>query len=186
VTLLDELHTRGVYTRGHFALSSGRHSDTYLQCALALQDPAFAHRLGRELADRVEVEVDVVASPAIGGLLAGFVVAHALGRRFVFTERKAGEMTLRRGQTVAEGERVLMVEDVLTTGGSAREAADVLEERGARVVAWSAIVDRSTPEHPLPYEAVSLVDLEPETWEADACPLCADGRPIDTPGSRAS
>ncbi len=184
MTLLDELRSRDVYRTGHFQLSSGRHSDTYLQCALALQDPAFGHRLGRELAALVDAEVDVVASPAIGGLLAGYVVAQALGTRFVFTERVDSRMTLRRGQQVAAGERVLMVEDVLTTGGSAREAADALEAEGAEVVAWAALVDRSLPSHPLPYTATALVDVEPQTWDADACPLCEQGTPIDSPGSR--
>ena len=184
MTLLDEFRARGVYRQGHFRLSSGLHSDTYLQCALALSDPTFAHRLGRELADRIDPEVDLVASPAIGGLLAGFVVAHALGRPFVFTERKDGAMTLRRGQDVPAGARLLVVEDVLTTGGSAREAADVLEDAGGEVVAWGALVDRSTPDHPLPYEATSLVRVEPQTWQPDACPLCEQGDELDAPGSR--
>lgn len=184
MTLLDEFRARDVYRSGHFKLSSGLHSDTYLQCALALEDPAFAHRIGAELADQIDVEVDLVASPAIGGLLAGFVVAHALGRRFVFTERKDGEMTLRRGQSVGDGERVLVVEDVLTTGGSAREAADVLERHGADVVAWAALVDRSTEDRPLPYTATSLIRVEAQTWEPDDCELCRQGVEIDAPGSR--
>ena len=184
MTWLEEFERRGVLTKGHFKLSSGRHSDTYLQCALALQDPEFAHRLGQDLAGRVDSDVDLVAAPAIGGLLAGFVVASALGKRFVFTERKDGQMTLRRGQEVTDGERVLVVEDVLTTGGSAREAADVLETAGSEVVAWAAIVDRSTPDHPLPFEATSLVQVDPQTWDPDGCPLCEEGRPIDSPGSR--
>jgi orotate phosphoribosyltransferase len=185
VSLLDEFRARDVYRTGHFELSSGRHSDTYLQCALALQDPTFARRLGHELADRLDgVDATVVASPAMGGVLAGFVVAQAMGRRFVFTERKHGEMTLRRGQQVGAGDRVVVVEDVLTTGGSARECADVLEERGAQVVAYAARVDRSTSDHPLPYEATALVNVDPRTWDPADCPLCADGVPIDSPGSR--
>lgn len=184
MTLLDEFRARDVYRQGHFRLSSGLHSDTYLQCALALADPVFAKRLGHELADQVEAEVDLVASPAIGGLLAGFVVAQALGRPFVFTERKDGAMTLRRGQQVPDGARILVVEDVLTTGGSAREAADVLEAHGGQVVAWAALVDRSTSEHPLPYEATSLVRVEPRTWKPEDCPLCEAGDELDAPGSR--
>lgn len=179
-----EFRARGVHRTGHFALSSGRHSDTYLQCALALQDPGFAVELGRALADRIDEDVDLVASPAIGGLLAGFVVAAALERRFVFTERRGGDMALRRGQYVDEGERIVVVEDVLTTGGSAREAADVLERHGGQVVAWAALVDRSTPEHPLPYRARSLLRVEPRTWDPVDCPLCAGGQPLDSPGSR--
>lgn len=177
-----------VTTRGHFRLSSGRHADTYLQCARALGDPAFALRLGDALAgqvrERVGGRIDAVASPAIGGVLAGFVVAAAVERRFLFTERRDGRMALRRGQAVTPGERVVMVEDVLTTGGSAREAADVLTFRGAEIVAYAALVDRSTAAHPLPFDAVALLRVQPATWDAAACPLCAAGQPVDRPGSR--
>lgn len=184
---LEAFRDRGVYRTGHFKLSSGRHSDTYLQCALATQDPGFAHQLGEDLAGRVRdagIDADLVGSPAIGGILAGFVVATALDLRFVFTERRSGEMTLRRGQHVEPGQRVLIVEDVLTTGGSAREAAEVLEARGAAIAGYAALVDRSTPDHPLPFEAVSLVRVEPQTWDESDCPLCADGAELDSPGSR--
>lgn len=184
---LEALRERGVYRTGHFKLSSGRHSDTYLQCALATQDPAFAHQLGEDLADGVReagIDADVVGSPAIGGILAGFVVATALDRRFVFTERRSGEMVLRRGQQVDPGERVLIVEDVLTTGGSAQEAAEALEARGAEVAGYAALVDRSTSDHPLPFDAVALVRVEPRTWDEADCPLCADGTELDSPGSR--
>lgn len=183
---LDKFRDRGVHQAGHFRLSSGLHSDTYLQCALALSDPVFADELGRALANAIDVDVDVVASPAIGGLLAGFVVARALEVPFVFTERKDGEMSLRRGQSIEPGARALIVEDVLTTGGSAREAADVIEAAGGVVVAFAALVDRSTPEQPLPFEARALVRVTPRVWDPSECPLCADGVPIDSPGSRRS
>lgn len=185
--LLTELRGRGVYRTGHFRLSSGRHSDTYLQCALALQDPVFASELGRSLTARLRAagaDADTVASPAVGGLLAGFVVASALGARFVFTERLDGVMTLRRGQNVARGERVVVIEDVLTTGGSAREVAAVLEARGAEILGYGAIVDRSTTEQPLPFQAHALVRVATRTWEASDCPLCAAGEPLHAPGSR--
>lgn len=184
---LEEFRERGVYRTGHFKLSSGRHSDTYLQCALATQDPVFAHRLGDDLAREVRdagTEVDLVGSPAIGGILAGFVTASALDVRFVFTERRSGDMTLRRGQHVDPGERVLIVEDVLTTGGSAQEAAQVLEDRGGQIAGYAALVDRSTPDHPLPFQAQALVRVEPQTWDGSDCPLCADGVELDSPGSR--
>ena len=181
---LASFENRGVHRSGHFQLSSGLHSDTYLQCALALGDPAFAGQLGEALASAIEPEVDLVVSPAIGGLLAGFVVARALGVPFVFTERKDGNMTLRRGQSIEPGARVLVVEDVLTTGGSAREAADVVEAAGGVVVAWAALVDRSTEDQPLSFEAVSLVRVTPSVWDPADCPQCADGVPIDSPGSR--
>lgn len=184
--VLAEFRARGVVHSGHFALSSGRHSDTYLQCALALQDPAFAQRIGGALAARAADSrgFDTVASPALGGVLAGFVVAAATGSRFVFTERQDGRMRLRRGQRVTTGERILLVEDVLTTGGSAQEAEAVLTADGANVAAFAAIVDRSTPAHPLPFAATSLLRLDPQTWDAGACPLCARGEALDQPGSR--
>ncbi|MDX1510661.1 MAG: orotate phosphoribosyltransferase [Nitriliruptorales bacterium] len=183
---LAQFEDRGVHRTGHFQLSSGLHSDTYLQCALALTDPAFADELGAALAAEITVEIDVVVSPAIGGLLAGFVVARALGVPFVFTERKDGVMTLRRGQAIEPGARVLIVEDVLTTGGSAREAADVVEAAGGVVVAWAALVDRSTADQPLPFGATSLVRVTPSVWEPGECPLCTGDVPIDSPGSRRS
>ncbi|MDP8961029.1 MAG: orotate phosphoribosyltransferase [Actinomycetota bacterium] len=185
--LIAELRSRGVYRTGHFRLSSGRHSDTYLQCALALQDPVFAAELGRSLAARLSaagIGAETVASPAIGGLLAGFVVASAFGARFVFTERVDGVMALRRGQSVASGERVVVIEDVLTTGRSAQEAAAVLETRGAVVVGYGAIVDRSSREQQLPFAAHSLVRVEILTWEGSDCLLCSAGEPLQVPGSR--
>lgn len=193
---ITELFTElDVLRRGHFQLSSGRHSDTYLQCALALQQPQVAWRLGSELAERLRAEgkgaVDVVASPALGGILAGFTVAAALGVRFVFSERKGGPdgraMVFRRGQRVDAGERVLVVEDVVTTGGSAMEVVALCEEAGAKVVGTAAIVDRSAglPERDRPaMPPVSLLTVTAETWEPEHCPRCAAGEPVDSPGSR--
>jgi orotate phosphoribosyltransferase len=179
---LDDLH---ILTRGHFRLSSGLHSDTYLQCALALQDPATALRLGAALAERVPAPVDVVASPAIGGILAGFAVAAALGRRFVFAERDPDRrFTFRRGQAVAPGERVLVVEDVVTTGGSAREVAELVAAQGATHAATATLVDRSGASPGDDGAPVSLFQVTARTWAPADCPLCAQGRPLDTPGSR--
>ena len=184
MNVAGEFRQRDVHRSGHFRLSSGKHSDTYLQCALALQDPGFAVALGEALADRLRSEqpdlaVDVVASPALGGVLAGFVVARALGARFVFTERHEGQMTLRRGQHVATSERVLVVEDVVTTGGSAQEAADVVEAEGGVIVGYAAIVDRSES-----FPVTALLRVEAQTWDPEECPLCAEGDPLDHPGSR--
>ncbi|MBW3663993.1 MAG: orotate phosphoribosyltransferase [Actinobacteria bacterium] len=186
MNVAEEFRRLQVHRTGHFELSSGRHSDTYLQCALALQDPDLALRLGEMLADRLredrpDLAVGVVASPALGGVLAGFVVARALGTRFVFTERRDGRMTLRRGQHVAVGERVLVVEDVVTTGGSAQEAAVVVEAEGGEVVGYAAIVDRSED-----FPLTALLRVEAQTWDPDGCPLCAEGQPLDRPGSRPS
>lgn len=178
----------GVLRSGHFELSSGVHSDTYVQCARALQHPRTARRLGQALAERTQgLEADVVASPAIGGVLAGFVVADALDRRFIFAERYGGEMVFRRGQTPELGERVLIVEDVVTTGGSAMEVAVRCQSAGASAVGLASLVDRSGA---LALDArpalppVALLELAPAVWEPDACPMCADGRALDRPGSR--
>ena len=196
MTDVHELFTRlDVLRTGHFQLSSGKHSDTYLQCQLALQQPDVALELGRALAAKLGEEglgdIDVVASPALGGILAGFAVAAALGVRFVFSERKGGPdgraMVFRRGQGVADGERVLVVEDVVTTGGSAMEVVALCEEAGAKVAGTASIVDRSAglPEHERPrIPPVALLTVKAQAWEPEACPLCADGVPVDSPGSR--
>ena len=182
----------GVLKTGHFQLSSGKHSDTYLQCQLALGDPALALRLGRDLAAKLDpAGIDLVASPALGGVLAGFAVAAALDRPFVFTERAPGDanrqMVLRRGQQIGPGSRVLIVEDVVTTGGSALEVAALVESTGASVAGIAAIVDRSgglPPEQRPPHPVTALLSVAAQAWDPQACPLCADGVEVDAPGSR--
>ena len=184
---LDHFRKTGALLDGHFVLSSGLHSPTYLQCALALQSPADASHFGIEIAKKYEnVRVDTVASPAIGGLVIGFAVAQALGVRFIWTERQHGEMTLRRGFTVEKGERILVVEDVITTGGSTRECMAALEQHGAEIVAAASIVDRSAGRADVGVARTSLVSLEVPSFEPDSCPLCASGTPATKPGSRAS
>lgn len=185
-----DLFTRlGVVRRGHFLLSGGWHSDTYVQCMLALQHPAVALRLGQALAERSrDLSPDLVASPALGGVVAGFATAAALQRRFVFAERDAeGVMRLRRGQTVGVGERVLVVEDVVTSGGSAAEVARLCRGAGATVTGIAALVDRSgglpVAERPRPRPR-ALLSLSPQTWSVQDCPLCSQGRALDSPGSR--
>ena len=178
-----------VLRSGHFRLSSGKHSDTYLQCALALRDPATALRLGAALAERLDGDtIDVVVSPALGGVLAGFVVAAALDRPFLFTERTADRtMTMRRGQAVEPGQRVLVVEDVVTTGGSAMEVVALCEAAGATVVGIASLVDRSAglpAEQRPPITPTALLTVQAQAWAAEQCPACAQGRPLDTPGSR--
>lgn len=178
-----------VLRRGHFRLSSGKHSDTYLQCALALQDPAVALDLGRQLAAKVDSgQIDVVVSPALGGVLAGFVVAAALDRPFLFTERTADRtMVLRRGQSIQSGARVLVVEDVVTTGGSAMEVVALCREGGAEVTGIASLVDRSSglPADEQPeISPTALLTVTAQAWDPDVCPLCAAGDELDTPGSR--
>jgi orotate phosphoribosyltransferase len=180
----------GAYLRGHFRLTSGLHSPEYLQCALLLQHPVHAERLGRELAQRVrgligESRVDVVASPAVGGLIIGHEVARALGARFVFAERDAdGCMTLRRGFSVEHGLAAVVIEDVVTTGGSTREVVELLTRAGARVLAAGSVIDRSGGEAGVGVPRVALATLRVVAYPPDECPLCRQGLPVVKPGSR--
>jgi orotate phosphoribosyltransferase len=180
-----ELYRRaGGLRRGHFVLSSGRHSDTYLQSAVVLQWPALAGALGRALAAPWRGEVDVVVGPAMGGVVIGHEAAAALGVRMVFTERVDGAMALRRSLTVAPGERALVVENVVTTGGSALEVAALLRAAGARVAGLATIVDRLPEGAVLPLTYRSLTRVAAATWDAGDCPACASGAGPEAPGSR--
>ena len=183
--LLDTFRRSGALLDGHFRLSSGLHSSGYLQCALVLQEPPTAERLGRAIAERVRrLRPSVVLSPALGGVVIGHEVARALGVRGIFVERHDGVFSLRRGFMLAETDRVLVVEDVLTTGGSTRETMQVAIAAGAQVVGVGAIVDRSGGRiaFDVPYEA--LLDISLPTYQPDECPLCAKGLPVVKPGSR--
>jgi orotate phosphoribosyltransferase len=183
--IVDQFRKTNALLDGHFLLSSGLHSATYLQCALALQDPVDAARFGGEIAAHFAGEqIDTVASPAIGGLVIGFATAQALKVRFIWTERDKGEMTLRRGFSVSEGERVLVVEDVITTGGSTRECIEVLTRSGARVVAAASIVDRSGGAADVGVPRSSLVSLDVPAVSPGDCPQCANGDKAVKPGSR--
>ena len=183
--ILEDFKQKGALLEGHFLLSSGLHSPLYLQCALALQLPADAERYGQEIAEQFAGEaIDTVASPAIGGLVIGFAVAEALRVRFIWTERENGVMTLRRGFTVKEGERILVVEDVITTGGSTRECVAALEKHGGKVVGAASIVDRSNGNADVGVPRISLVSLDVPSYSQDECPLCAQGIEVTKPGSR--
>ncbi len=189
-SLLRLFEERGALLQGHFLLTSGLHSPRYLQCARVLMDPPLATRLGEALADRLRPllggqAVSVVVAPALGGVLVAHEVARAFGCRALFTERQEGAMTLRRGFTVAPGEGVVVVEDVITTGGSTREVMDAVVSRGARVLAAGSLVDRSGGAVELGVPRASLLSLEVEAFPADACPLCAEGSLPEKPGSRA-
>jgi orotate phosphoribosyltransferase len=180
---VSELFERyGVLHTGHFRLSSGRHSDTYLQCARILEHPRVAASLGEAIAKRFGEGADVVVSPALGGILIGNAVAYAMGVRFLFTERVDGSMVLRRGQRVAPGERALIVEDVITTGGSAAEVLALCEREGASIVGVGSLVDRS--ETPPPFHLEALLTVAAKSWDPAECPMCARGEPLTTPGSR--
>jgi orotate phosphoribosyltransferase len=187
--LLDLYRRSGALLEGHFRLTSGLHSPGYLQCALVLQHPQHAEMLGRAIADRTrELRATVVLSPALGGVVIGHEVARALGVRAIFAERQDGALTLRRGFVIAENDRVLVVEDVLTTGGSTRETMQVARAAGGQVVGAASIVDRSghagarVAELGVAY--VSLLSIDLPTYEPDKCPLCAQGLPVAKPGSR--
>ena len=174
----------GAYLRGHFRLTSGLHSAEYLQSAKVLQYPNIAERLARELVARMP-KGETVASPALGGLIIGHEVARAMGVRFIFTERDGdGKMTLRRGFAVEPGEQIVVVEDVVTTGGSTKEVIDLLQSMGATVLGAGSIIDRSGGKADVGVPRVALTTLQPETWPADFCPLCKDGVPVEKPGSR--
>jgi len=189
-SVLELFRSTGAYLEGHFRLTSGLHSAEYLQCALVLQHPAAAERLGRSLAQEIRTlapgRIDLVASPALGGLIIGHEVARALGTRFLFTERDAatGKMTLRRGFTVAPGETAVVVEDVITTGGSTADVIDVLRAAGGRVVAAGSIVDRSGGRADVGVPRVALATLQIAAHHMEECPLCARGIPLAKPGSR--
>src|SRR5579885_2871589 len=186
-SILSPFHETGAYLKGHFRLTSGLHSPEYLQCALVLQHPDRAERLGRELVDRLHPwrPINLVAAPAIGGLIIGHEVARGLGARLIFTERDAnGAMAFRRGFTVEPGERAVVIEDVITTGGSSKEVADALRAAGADVVAAGAIIDRSGGRIDLGVPRVTLATLHVITYPLEQCPLCQNGMPVVKPGSR--
>jgi len=185
---------------GHFILSSGNHSNRYLQSAKVLEDPKRAELLARELAKMIKeagVEVDTVCAPALGGVLAGYELARALGVRSIFVERKDGAMELRRGFEIKEGERVLICEDIITTGGSAMEASKVIESLGGEVVAFASLANRgfckrvrsskeSKSECKLPRDKplFALADFEFEMYDPKDCPMCKSGSKAIKPGSR--
>lgn len=188
--LLSIFRERGALLEGHFLLSSGLHSPRYLQCARLLMDPALATRLGAELADALRpllaTPPGAVVAPALGGVLVAHEVARALGCRGLFTERQDGAMTLRRGFALAPDEPVVVVEDVITTGGSTREVIEAVRAAGARVVAVGSLVDRSGGGVELGVPRRSLLTLEVPVWPAESCPLCAQGSQPVRPGSRAA
>jgi orotate phosphoribosyltransferase len=185
--VLDLFRKSGALLEGHFRLSSGLHSDHYLQCALVLQYPEFAEALGHALAERTRhLQPTVVLSPALGGIVIGQEVGRALGVRAIFAERLDGALTLRRGFTLTSADRVLLVEDVVTTGGSTLETAAVADVHGALVMAAAAIIDRGSDPARLQLPMQTLVTLDVPTYTADACPLCKSGVEIVKPGSRTS
>ena len=184
--VLEVLEKKGAVLRGHFKLSSGRHSDLFVQKFRVLEHPHLAERFGRDLAALFDDGFDAVASPAVGAIVLGFSTALAGDARFIFAERVDDRMTFRRGFAVAPRERVLVVEDVVTTGGSAREVVDAVRAAGGTPVGVGALIDRGDPARPpdLGVRLRALVTLEVESWDPADCPLCVEGVPLDDPGSR--
>jgi orotate phosphoribosyltransferase len=184
--ILKLLEQVGAIRTGHFELSSGRHSGTYIQCALVLEHPKHAEQLGHALAERFrDLSIGCVISPALGGVIIGYEVARALGVRSLFVERdRSGQMTLRRGFEIKPGERVLVIEDVWTTGGSTRETIGVVEQEGGLVVAAGALIDRTGGTLELSVPARALVELAVPSYEPDDCPQCHSGGVATRPGSR--
>ncbi len=199
-TLEEIYRDAGAYLEGHFLLSSGKHSQFYLQSAKVLEDPKIAEFLAGKLAEMIQkegIKIDTVCSPALGGILAGYELSRALGARFIFTERVDGVMTLRRGFEVSEGENILICEDIITTGGSALEAAKSVEKNGANIVAFAALANRglckrndgensSKNECKLPDSTpfFALDDFTFEIYEPKNCPLCKNDSKAFKPGSR--
>ncbi|OLE52039.1 MAG: orotate phosphoribosyltransferase [Acidobacteria bacterium 13_1_20CM_3_53_8] len=183
--VIERFKRTGALLEGHFQLSSGLHSTVYLQCAIVLQKPEEAAAFGEALAQKFRGEkIETVASPAIGGLIIGYEVARHLGARFIWTERENNRMTLRRGFTISPNETVLVVEDVITTGGSTRETIDVLREAGAALVGAASIIDRSSGQADVGIPRVALATLNVPSVAPENCELCAQGLPATKPGSR--
>ena len=183
--VIEKFKSAGALLEGHFVLSSGLHSSVYLQCAIALQSTAVAVEFGFAIAEQFRGElIETVASPAIGGIVIGYEVARQLGVRFIWAEREQGRMTLRRGFSVSKGERVLVVEDVITTGGSTRETIEALREAGAEVLAAASIIDRSGGKADVGVPRVSLATLEVTAVEPTNCEACKLGESAIKPGSR--
>lgn len=188
VEILEVLEKKGAVLRGHFELSSGRHSNVFVQKFRVLEHPRLAQRFGESLADLFEKRFDVVAAPAVGAVVLGFTTALAGDARSLFAERSDGRMSFRRGFQIAPRERVLVVEDVVTTGGSAREVVDLVKQAGGEVVGVGALLDRADPSRndaeALGAPLRSLVQLKVDSWEPGECPLCASNEPLEDPGSR--
>ena len=189
---LDLFHQTGAYLKGHFRLTSGLHSPEYLQCALVLAHPGYAEQLGAALAGKLQAispsrKISVVIAPAIGGLIIGHEVARALGVRFLFTERDAsGKMVLRRGFQVEPSDKAVVVEDVITTGGSSREVVEILQAAGATVIGAGSIIDRSGGRADLGVQRAALATMNVTAYSEENCPMCSQGLPVTKPGSRPS
>lgn len=182
--VIDTLKEVEALMEGHFLLSSGRHSNRYVQCAKLLQYPDKAAKVLQVAADKLkELDFDLVVGPAMGGIVAAYEMGRLLGKPAIFTERVDGVMTLRRGFEIAEGQKIIIMEDVVTTGKSSLETAKVLEEHGGKVIGIGCIVDRKSSDIDLPI--YSCIELNIESFDKEECPICEEGKiPVIKPGSR--
>lgn len=176
----------GALLNGHFILTSGRHSNQYMQCAQVLQYPGYTEKLAKDIADTfADDNIQLVVGPAMGGIIVSYEVARQIGVKGIFCERENGEMALRRGFTIEPGQRVLVVEDVITTGGSVKEVIDVVRSLGGEVVGVAVLVDRSAGKIDFGVKTKAVLTLEIQSWPADDCPMCREGKmPAVKPGSR--
>lgn len=183
--IIDILKKSEALLEGHFLLSSGKHSNRYVQCAKVLKNPAYAAAVLKSVVDAVkEIEIDLIVGPAMGGIIVAYEMGRQLGIEAIFTERKDGEMQLRRGFEINKGDRILITEDVVTTGKSTLEVKSLLEELGGKVVAVASIVDRRASGIDLGIPLYSAIKLEIESYSPDSCPICEKGLKIEKPGSR--
>ncbi len=183
--VLEILKEAGVLLEGHFLLTSGRHSDKYLQCAKIFQDTKYSEELCADLASQFkDKNVELVIGPAIGAIQMSYEVSRHLGVKNIFAERENGAMTLRRSFEIQPGQRVLVVEDVVTTGGSVREVIDLVKEHGGEVVGVGVVVDRTGGKIDFGVPVSSVISLDVVSYEAEDCPLCKEGLPLVKPGSR--
>ncbi len=185
--VMKKFEQAGAIQKGHFKLTSGVHSDTYIQCAQVMQYPGFMHNLCSELGRKFRGEdIDVIIGPAIGGIIISHVMAQVLGPwvRAIFTERENGKMSLRRSFEIKKDEKVLVVEDVITTGGSVREVIDIVKERGGQVVGVGVLIDRSGGRIDFGVKMKNLLTLDIKSYQPEKCPLCKKGIPVVKPGSR--
>ena len=180
------MERRGAVLRGHFVLSSGRHSDLFVQKFRVLEEPRLAQKFGESIADLFDNEFDVVASPAVGAVVLGFSAALAGNARFIFAERERDGLSFRRGFHIEPHENVLVVEDVITTGGSAKEVVDLVRRAGGNVVGVGSLIDRGDAARPPDFGVAlkALVKLEVDSWDPSECPLCKSNEPVEDPGSR--
>jgi len=183
--VINTLKESEALLEGHFLLSSGRHSDRYCQCAKLLQYPDKAEKVLKIVADKLkDVDFDLVVGPAMGGVVVAYELARQVGKPGIFAERVEGEMSFRRGFEIKKGEKVIISEDVITTGKSSLEVAKIIEDMGGIVVGLACIVDRRAEGAQFPYPIYSAVKLEIKSYEKEECPMCDEGTPYVKPGSR--